>query len=106
MNKDILLLGVDRGGTRCRARLRDFSAIIVGEVLAGPANTRLRPGESVSAVLEATAECVAEAGPSVADRPILAEPARFLGLDATLGRLAPGFRADMVCFPSKHNANQ
>jgi N-acetylglucosamine-6-phosphate deacetylase len=26
------------------------------------------------------------------------EPARFLGLDATLGRLAPGFRADMVCF--------
>jgi N-acetylglucosamine-6-phosphate deacetylase len=27
-----------------------------------------------------------------------AEPARFLGLDATLGQLAPGFRADMVAF--------
>lgn len=26
------------------------------------------------------------------------EPARFLGLDAFLGRLAPHFRADMVCF--------
>ena len=27
-----------------------------------------------------------------------AEPARFLGLGATLGRLAPGYRADMVAF--------
>jgi N-acetylglucosamine-6-phosphate deacetylase len=27
-----------------------------------------------------------------------AEPARFLGLDATLGQLAPGYRADMVAF--------
>ncbi len=26
------------------------------------------------------------------------EPAHFLGLDATLGRLAPGYRADMVAF--------
>jgi N-acetylglucosamine-6-phosphate deacetylase len=26
------------------------------------------------------------------------EPARFLGLDGTLGRLAPGYRADMVAF--------
>jgi N-acetylglucosamine-6-phosphate deacetylase len=26
------------------------------------------------------------------------EPARFLGLEATLGRLAPGFRADLVAF--------
>ena len=26
------------------------------------------------------------------------EPARFLGLDATLGRLAPGYRADLVAF--------
>jgi N-acetylglucosamine-6-phosphate deacetylase len=27
-----------------------------------------------------------------------AEPARFLGLDATLGQIAPGYRADMVAF--------
>jgi len=27
-----------------------------------------------------------------------AEPARFLGLDASLGRLAPGYRADMAAF--------
>jgi N-acetylglucosamine-6-phosphate deacetylase len=26
------------------------------------------------------------------------EPARFLGLDAQIGRLAPGYRADMVAF--------
>jgi N-acetylglucosamine-6-phosphate deacetylase len=31
-----------------------------------------------------------------------AEPASFLGLDATLGRLAPGYRADMVAF-DPHN---
>jgi glucosamine kinase len=72
VDKDILLLGVDGGGTRCRARLCNFSGIIVGEGLAGPANARLGPGESVSAVLEATAECVAEAGPALGDRPIVA----------------------------------
>src|SRR5262249_28492766 len=48
-----LFIGVDGGGTRCSARLRDGSGRLLGEGAAGPANARL--GEP--ALIEAMKAC-------------------------------------------------
>ncbi len=61
MHKKALLLGVDGGGTRCRARLTSWSGKLLGESAAGPANIRFGIEQSFAAVLQATAECVAQA---------------------------------------------
>ncbi len=62
-----LLLGVDGGGTGCRARLAEPSGSILGEGSAGPANIRFGLEPSFAAVLEATMQCLYEAGLSYAD---------------------------------------
>ena len=64
----LLFLGVDGGGTRCRARLSDSTGDILGEGFAGPANVRISLEESVRSVLEAAAQCLAQAGASFSDR--------------------------------------
>jgi len=56
-----LLLGVDGGGTRCRARLALPSGKILGEGEAGPANLRLGFLEAFAAVLDAAGQCLAAA---------------------------------------------
>lgn len=61
MDKRTLLLGVDGGGTRCRARLTMSSGKILGESAAGPANIRFGIEQSFAAVLQATAECLEQA---------------------------------------------
>ncbi|MBI4724482.1 MAG: N-acetylglucosamine kinase, partial [Rhodomicrobium sp.] len=53
MDTDFLLLGIDGGGTRCRARLCTMSGAVIGEGVAGPANIRLGLEESFAAVLDA-----------------------------------------------------
>jgi glucosamine kinase len=61
------LLGVDGGGTRCRARLALPSGTVLGEGEAGPANLRLGFIETFAAVLDAAGGCLAAAGlPSAA----------------------------------------
>jgi glucosamine kinase len=62
VEKPILLLGVDGGGTRCRARVAEFSGTVLGEGVAGPANIRFGIEESLGAVLEATRKAFAAAG--------------------------------------------
>jgi len=57
-----LFLGVDGGGTRCRARLADRAGSILGEGVAGPANIRLGLEASLAAVLDASRQCFGEAG--------------------------------------------
>ena len=57
-----LLLGVDGGGTRCRARLGDATGAKLGEATAGPANIRFGLDRSFSAILQATTECLVQAG--------------------------------------------
>ena len=47
----LLLLAVDGGGTRCRARLADLTGKVLGEAVTGPANIRLGLEESLAAVL-------------------------------------------------------
>ena len=53
LKEELLLLGVDGGGTWCRARLADTAGKILGEGLAGPANIRLGLQESLSRQSEA-----------------------------------------------------
>lgn len=71
MRKDVLLLGIDGGGTSCRARLTDREGRILGEGLAGPANIRYGLDASFSAVREAASQCLSKAGlPNAAPRTI------------------------------------
>lgn len=57
-----LFLGVDGGGTQCRARLADGSGTVLGEGFAGPANIRRGLADSIAAVLDAARQCLAVCG--------------------------------------------
>jgi glucosamine kinase len=57
-----LYLGVDGGGTRCRARLANRAGDILGEGTAGPANLRLGLDTAFASVIDAARRCLAEAG--------------------------------------------
>ena len=61
MPKGDLFLGVDGGGTQCRARLADRSDRMLGEGVSGPANIRLGLDAAFAAVLDAARQCLAEA---------------------------------------------
>jgi glucosamine kinase len=61
LSPNALLLGVDGGGTRCRARLADATGAKLGEATAGPANIRFGLERSFSAILQATTECLVQA---------------------------------------------
>jgi len=56
-----LILGVDGGGTQCRARLADRSGRVLGEGTSGPANIRLGLDAGFASVLDAARQCLAEA---------------------------------------------
>ena len=62
MDSNVLLLGVDGGGTSCRARLCTFAGEILGEGITGPANLRLGLGRSLAAVNEVAIQCLGQAG--------------------------------------------
>jgi glucosamine kinase len=64
---DTLLLGIDGGGSRCRARLCNLSQAKLGEGSAGPANIRFGVEQSFASVREATTQCLTEAGLSPRD---------------------------------------
>jgi glucosamine kinase len=62
MMTEPLLIGVDGGGTRCRARVRDRDGRLVGEGTGGPANIRLRPDLAWASILAACRAALAAAG--------------------------------------------
>jgi glucosamine kinase len=68
----LVLLGVDGGGTRCRARLADAAGKTLGESVAGPANPRHGMQEALSAVRDATDQCLRQAGLGFGDCRIVA----------------------------------
>jgi len=56
------LLGVDGGGTGCRARLEDETGTVLGQGLSGPASTRLGIEEAWASVARAFEAAIDEAG--------------------------------------------
>jgi glucosamine kinase len=55
-------LGVDGGGTGCRARIEDETGAVLGQGLSGPATTRLGIEAAWASVMHACDAAVAEAG--------------------------------------------
>tara|TARA_R110000751_G_scaffold116604_2_gene216561 strand:+ start:351914 stop:352807 length:894 start_codon:yes stop_codon:yes gene_type:complete len=56
-----IFLGIDGGGTKCKARLEDAKGNLLAEATAGPANAARHLTGSVAAVLEASEKAVANA---------------------------------------------
>jgi glucosamine kinase len=57
-----LYIGIDGGGTNCRARLRDVAGALLGEGVGGPANARLDPALVMQSILTASRGAAAAAG--------------------------------------------
>lgn len=92
MQDDVLLLGVDGGGSRCRARLTDGQGMILGEGMAGPANIRLGLEASFAAVHEAVGQCLRQAG-------LTGHEGRIVACLALAGASEPAHLAGARAFP-------
>ena len=62
MQSEPLLLGIDGGGTSCRARLATVAGDVLGEATTGPANLHLGLRQSFAAVTTAALLCLQHAG--------------------------------------------
>lgn len=90
---DIYLLGIDGGGTSCRARLCTEDGRLLGEGRAGSANVRLGVAQSYDAILQATDQALAAAG---LDRTILARTWAGFGL---AGAVDQDRKASVLAYP-------
>lgn len=64
---DALFIGIDGGGTQCRARVRDASGRLLGEGKGGPANIRLGTETVLTSILTAARQAAEAASLSDAD---------------------------------------
>ncbi|RZM12110.1 MAG: hypothetical protein EOP67_66250, partial [Sphingomonas sp.] len=55
-------LGIDAGGSNCRARLIDARGVVVGEGRSGPANARIGIEALYATLMETADTAIAEAG--------------------------------------------
>jgi len=60
-NSTDIFLGIDGGGTKCKARLEDAHGNLLAEATSGPANAARHLTGSVTAVLEASEKAIASA---------------------------------------------
>ena len=65
--KGTTYLGIDGGGTRCRARIEDKNGRLLGEASSGPATTRIGVEKAWRSIMEATEAAAAKAGLARAD---------------------------------------
>src|SRR3954468_16955824 len=86
-------IGVDGGGTSCRARIEDADGLILGEGAAGPAATRIGTERSMEAVRTASVAAATQAGLPPAS---LAEASAGVGL---AGFDRKGAREALLGFP-------
>lgn len=87
MQSEVLLLGIDGGGTSCRARLIRPDGTVLGKATAGPANIRGGLDRSLTTVLQVASKCLAKAGLSLGDYP------RVTACLALAGASEPAHRA-------------
>jgi glucosamine kinase len=88
-----LYVGVDGGGTHCRARIRDSAGRLIGDGQGGPANTRLGAATAMGSVV-AAAQAAASAG-GIAEA-ALARASVFMGL---AGAIDDGRRKALLAEP-------
>lgn len=93
MDRNLLFLGIDGGGTRCRARLCDSFGTPLAEAEAGPANLGLGLDRSFAAVAEATDACLQHV------RLPRAELARTVACLALAGASEPGLLGAAQRYP-------
>ncbi|MBR1251749.1 N-acetylglucosamine kinase, partial [Bradyrhizobium sp. AUGA SZCCT0169] len=60
--KGTMYLGIDGGGTRCRARIEDENGNVLGLATSGPATTRIGFEKAWRSIMEATEAAAAQAG--------------------------------------------
>jgi len=60
--KGTIYLGIDGGGTRCRARIEAENGRVLGEASSGPATTRIGLEKAWRSIMEATEAAAAQAG--------------------------------------------
>lgn len=94
--KGTTYLGIDGGGTRCRARIEDESGRLLGEASSGPATTRIGVEKAWRSIMEATEAAAAQAGLSREDFAGMHAAAGLAGLgrrgaEAALGMIAHPF---------------
>lgn len=99
MNQEPLILGIDGGGTKCRARLCGLSGAVLGEAVMGPANVRLDLDQAWASAGEAVEECLRRAHLAPHDRSRITACLAFAGateptvLDSVRARDHPFARA-------------
>lgn len=93
MAADALFIGIDGGGTTCRARIRNAAGTLVGEGVGGPANVRLDPALVMNSILTASRAAAQAAG---LDEAALAGAAAGLGL---AGAAMKSACARLLCEP-------
>jgi imidazolonepropionase-like amidohydrolase len=76
------------------APMHEAGVVVLAGSDAGPYNSYTYPGAALHAELEALVEVGLT--PAEALRAATVAPARFMGLEAELGRVAPGYRADLL----------
>src|SRR5437879_12986830 len=60
--KGTTYLGIDGGGTHCRARIEDENGKVLGAASSGPATTRIGFEKAWRSIMEATEAAAAQAG--------------------------------------------
>src|SRR5437870_3119263 len=60
--KGTTYLGIDGGGTRCRARIEDENGMVLGAASSGPATTRIGFKKAWRSIMEASEAAAAQAG--------------------------------------------
>ena len=62
VDENLYFLGIDGGGSRCRARIRNFNGTLLGEAVGGSSNIYLSFAGALANILATAEEAAAKAG--------------------------------------------